>query len=190
MQYSFNRLLPWAAILSVILTAGTSFAQDAATGKYFTVTVHQGIGRQELLRKLRADYFLKMGPAFPTGKESDADALLSRTLDAIYLAVSDVLDIHMYSFSVDLEIFPDKRALGDELQACLGRRLDAPSFYFYDRNKIYIAYDEMTVGMLSHETAHAIISHYFVVQPPVKVQEILAGYVEYSMRKNTKESLK
>jgi hypothetical protein len=31
--------------------------------------------------------------------------------------------------------------------------------------------------------AHALISNYFVVAPPPKVQEILAGYVEYSVRK-------
>lgn len=31
---------------------------------------------------------------------------------------------------------------------------------------------------------HALMSHYFVVQPSVKIQEVLAGYVEYQLRKS------
>jgi hypothetical protein len=49
---------------------------------------------------------------------------------------------------------------------------------------VYISYPEMTIGMLGHKIAHAIISHYFVVPPPAKIQEVLAGYVEYSIRKS------
>ena len=36
---------------------------------------------------------------------------------------------------------------------------------------------------IAHEIAHAIINHYFVVPPSVKMQEILSGYVEYSLNK-------
>ena len=37
--------------------------------------------------------------------------------------------------------------------------------------------------VLGHEIGHAVISHYFVVLPSVKVQEVLAVYVEYQLRK-------
>jgi len=36
---------------------------------------------------------------------------------------------------------------------------------------------------LGHEIGHAVISNYFVVQPPIRIQEVLAGYVEYQLRK-------
>jgi len=57
------------------------------------------------------------------------------------------------------------------------------SFYVFDSNTIFISYQDLTLGMLGHEIAHAVISGYFVVPPPDKVQEVLAGYVEYSLRK-------
>ncbi len=176
------------AVLAAVLVSGNGFAQDTVNSKYFSLTVRDGVSKAELLKKLRADYFLQMGPALFAGesKDKDIDALLARTLDAIYLSVSDVLDIHMYSFSVNLEIFPDRSALSLELWPYLNKKIDVPSFYFYDKNKIYISYADLTLGMLSHEVAHSIISHYFVVQPPAKVQEVLAGYVEYSLQKMVK----
>ena len=187
---NFRRSLLGLIIVLVVSAPVNTFAQgETVSSKYFTLTIHPGVNKPELLKKLRADYFLQMGPAFSADRSNAAglDSLLGRTLDAIYLNISDVLDIHMYSFSVDLEIFPDKSALEDELQTYLGKRADMPSFYFYDKNKIFISYNDMTLGMLSHEIAHSIISHYFVVQPSVKVQEVLAGYVEYSVRKSVKE---
>ena len=188
---NFKRLSLGLVILLMVSAPVNVFAQggDTVNSKYFKLTIHPGVNKAELLKKLRADYFLQMGAAFSGDRSNNADmnGLLARTLDAIYLDVSDVLDIHMYSFSVDLEIFPDKSALADELQAYLGKRADMPSFYFYDKNKICISYSDMTLGMLSHEIAHSIISHYFVVQPSAKVQEVLAGYVEYSVRKSLKE---
>ena len=57
------------------------------------------------------------------------------------------------------------------------------SFYLYTNNTIYISFEDLTLEMLAHEIAHAVISRYFVVLPPAKVQEILCGYVEYILKK-------
>jgi hypothetical protein len=57
------------------------------------------------------------------------------------------------------------------------------SFFVNDLNTIYIAADHFDVGVLGHEIAHTVQSHYFVVAAPTKVQEVLAGYVEYQLRK-------
>lgn len=187
----FTRSVIGVTVLFALLRPGTCFAEESSgsvNSKYFNVTIHQGVSETGLLKKLRADYFLQMGAAFAGdgSRNGSTDALLGRTLDAIYLNVSDILDIHMYSFSIELDIFPDRRALAGELGKYLDKKPDVPSFYFYDKNRIYISYNDLTLGMLSHEIAHAIISHYFAVQPSVKVQEILAGYAEYSMRKVVK----
>ena len=54
---------------------------------------------------------------------------------------------------------------------------------FTDINTIYITAENFKKAVLGHEVAHAVISHYFVVQPSMKVQEVLAGYIEYQLRK-------
>ena len=63
--------------------------------------------------------------------------------------------------------------------------LDERSYYLHETNTVYISYKDLTLGMLGHEIAHAIISNYFVVLPSAEVQEILSGYVEYSLKKQT-----
>jgi len=57
------------------------------------------------------------------------------------------------------------------------------SFYVNDISAIYISGENFRREILGHEIAHAIINHYFVVSPPIKVQEILAKYIEYQLRK-------
>jgi hypothetical protein len=172
----------------MILTGGDVFAQDTVSSKYFKVTIHSGVDKAALLTKLYAGYFLQLSPVFSTSdlKGKNLSELLAKALDSIYLSVSDILDIHIYSLYIELEIFPDRAALVQELGKYFDKKIEVPSFYFYDKNKIYIAFNDMTLGMLAHEVAHAIISHYFVVQPSVKVQEILSGYVEYSLNKMVK----
>ncbi len=190
MPYTFKRLLFITAIilLAAVFLQRCAYAEQAIKSKYFNIYIGQGIDRTELLQKLNAHYFLQLKAAFSDENYKsgiDADDQVARTLDAIYLEVSDVLDIHMYSFSIDLEILANSSALSDELYPYLQKKINTPSFYFYDKNRIYISFADMTLGMLSHEIAHAIVSHYFVVPPPIKVQEVLAGYVEYSVRKTT-----
>ena len=190
MPYTFKKLLfiPAIILLAAVSLQAAASAEQTVKSKYFNIYIGQGIDRTELLQKLNAHYFLQLKAAFSDENYksgTDADDQMARTLDAIYLEISDILDIHMYSFSIDLEIVPGKDALSDELFKYLNKRLDMPSFYFYDRNRIYVSFADMTLGMLSHEIAHAIVSHYFVVPPSVKVQEVLAGYAEYSIRKVT-----
>jgi hypothetical protein len=37
--------------------------------------------------------------------------------------------------------------------------------------------------MIGHEMSHAIISRYFGIPAPVKVQEVSSMYVEYNLKK-------
>ena len=98
---NFKRLSLGLIVLFALLAPVNVFAQgDTVDSKYFKLTIHPGVNKTELLKKLRADYFLQMGAAFSGDRSNstDIDRLLARTLDAIYLDVSDVLDIHMYTF--------------------------------------------------------------------------------------------
>ena len=109
-------------------------------------------------------------------------------LDAVYLHACETLDIHMTSFRIRLEVLPDAAAVGQAVERFLGFVRQTPSFYHRDTNTIYISGADLRSGILAHETGHAVINHYFVVPPPEKMQEVLCGYVEYSlMRDSVKE---
>lgn len=153
-----------------------------AAGTYFEVYGDARADAYALLAKIDANYLLYA----PDGARA-ADAvsdILAKTVDGLYQEVSDILDIHMYSFKGSVVAFADQPALERFLKQQYGIDFSERSLYHFEKNTIYISLADATVGMLGHEIAHAIISHYFVVPPPEKVQEVLSGYVEYSLRKS------
>lgn len=167
-------------------------AEETITSKYFNIDLYDNIDKIQLLEKIDANYFLRLKSVLSSQENiegSDIETMIADTLDAIYAEVSDMLDMHLYSFSIDIEIVPDKASFVELLKNYPEEIAEMPSFYIYDNNKIYISYSDLNAGMLSHEIAHAIISHYFETPPPKKVQEVLAGYVGYSIRKLTEDAV-
>ncbi len=172
-----------------IIISSFVFAQEenlhlVAEGKYFSIYGSKNLDIISLLEKVNFNYFLHIG-VISKNDDQDLKALLADTLDALYLEVSDILDIHIYSYHGKIYIFPDKSYVSKVAGRYFLKDFNEVGFYLHQENAIYISLAELTLGVLAHEVAHAIISHYFVVPPPVKVQEILAGYVEYSLRKHT-----
>jgi hypothetical protein len=179
----------WAIIFSILLPC-SAFAQDQgkqiAQGTYFRVYSEGVADAYSVLSKIDMNYLVYSAG---TGNGSDnVSDILAKTLDGLYLEVSDILDIHIYSFKGTVQILPDRASLNSLFKKTYGIDFTERSIYYFEKDTIFISLADMTVGMLGHEIAHAIISHYFVVPPPARVQEVLCGYVEYSLRK-TRSSL-
>jgi hypothetical protein len=45
-------------------------------------------------------------------------------------------------------------------------------------NGYVITAEDFRVGMLGHEMGHCILDHYFAIQPPTKIAEMLCHYVD------------
>jgi hypothetical protein len=171
----------------IIILAAFAFYSQAALAwelktKYFHADIHNKVDSYRLLEKLNIKHFLHP-ETLSSSATNNVEGSLASVLDALYLEVSDILDIHMYDLEINLEIVPSKSYLSGRIRQYLKRDLNLPSFYLHDQKTVYISEEDLTVGMLAHEVAHAIVSHYFVVPPPHKIQEVLCGYVEYSIRK-------
>lgn len=175
-------------LITLLLYFNPAFAEDGqllAQSQYFTVYGYNDLDVYSLLNKLNFNYFLHMG-AITDREDPDLKQVLAKTLDSMYLEVSDTLDIHIYSFHGTIRILPTQSDVDTLVRGLFRRAFNERSFYVPEQNTIYISFADLTLGMLGHEVAHAIISHYFVVAPPARVQEILCGYVEYGLRKSTK----
>ena len=61
---------------------------------------------------------------------------------------------------------------------------ETQAFYQEDNRSIYISAEYFTREVLGHEIGHAIMSGYFVVQPSLKIQEVLCGYIAYQLKKS------
>lgn len=81
-------------------------------------------------------------------------------------------------------MFADEAALSQFIKHEYNIDFSGRSMYQSEKGIIYVSLTDMTAGMLGYEIAHAIISHYFVVPPPARVQDVLCGYVEYSLQKS------
>jgi hypothetical protein len=163
--------------------AGPDGLHVIAEGKYFTVWGYQGIDVKSIAAKLKFDYFLH--PDNLLEPEGGNRNVLAKSIDAIYLETSDILDIHSYNYHGRIKIVLGQKEVETAFKRVYGRDFPERSVYLLKDKTIYISGQDMTLGMLGHEIAHAIMNHYFVVPPSVKMQEILAGYVEYTLMKKT-----
>ncbi|MCK5581500.1 MAG: hypothetical protein KAJ18_09545 [Candidatus Omnitrophica bacterium] len=176
-------------IVSVVLTVSPSCAQEGdlqliGESQYFSIYGYKDLDIRELLFKLNFNHFLQVDSFLEEGGQGPEN-ILAKTMDALYLEISDILGIHIYSFRGNIKFYPDQASLNKVFRNFFEKDFHERSFYLHEKKTIYVSFADLTLGMLGHEAAHAIISHYFVVPPPEKVQEVLSGYVEFSLRKLT-----
>lgn len=172
--------------LAICSFGSRAFAQEAdlpllAQGEFFSIYAYPGIDPEELLQRLNFNYFFEVN-GLQTGRDSPKD-IVAKTFDAIYLEVSDTLGISAYAFKGKVKIFTDQQALNREYVAFFGKDFPERAFYLHEKGTLYFSMADLTLGMLAHEMAHVIMSHYFVIPPPARLQEILSGYAEYHFRK-------
>ena len=161
--------------------APCAYAETIET-KYFAVSLCEGCSLSGFAEKINATGLFRLDAL--SGKSADMRSVIKDGIDSLFLEVCDVLDTKLKSYRGRIVVYPDIVEVG---KAVYGNsqiiEASLPSVYIPSHNAIYISFKDTTAGMLAHEMAHAVISSYFVVAPPAKVQEILAGYVEYSIRK-------
>jgi hypothetical protein len=175
-----------AVIFFMITLCGSACAQGTgnliAGGTHFSVYSDNSIDAYGVLGKIDANYLIYSSGG--TAASDNVSDILAKSLDGLYQEVSDILDIHIYSFKGTVQVLPDRQSLSSYFKRAYGIDFDERSIYYFEKDIIYVSLADMTVGVLGHEIAHAIISHFFVVPPPAKIQEVLCGYVEYSLRKS------
>jgi len=157
---------------------------EQAEGQYFTVCYSPRADVGLLLSSLNVSSFDKLLVGNSAQKQTGFPAELGNALDTLFLRVSEILDMHLYSFHGKVKICRDYAQLNRIYRSFYNRDLNTQAFYAQEVNTIYISEDNFKLEILGHEIAHAIMCNYFVVSPSVKIQEILAMYVEYQLRKS------
>lgn len=191
----FRRYVPIAILAAIILISSVSagfclddgfVAARKIQGRYFTIFYESEVDTQALLKQL------DIGPSdrLLAGKSIDTNFSpqeeLAEMLDTLFIRVCSILDMRLYNdFRGQIKICRSDQQLRQVYFNLLSQELNSNfPFYIHHFNAIYVSAENFTRGAMGHEIAHAVISHYFVVLPPPKTQEILAGYVEYQLRKD------
>ena len=180
-------------ILFFFIALGKVYGYDDGFGqakklktKQFTVYYSPQVDISVLAKKLKiSSSDRSLAGIDPKLSASSSQPELADALDVLFLSISNILDMNLYSFQGAIKICRDINQLADIYTNVFGSSLGGRySFYASDLDTIYISQEHFQREVLGHEIAHAIISHHFVVQPPVKASEVLSGYVEYQLRKN------
>jgi hypothetical protein len=155
-------------------------AQDGVfKSKYCTVHYSDQAQLDEFSSKIHGGAFLRKFDQILVGRvgmsnESD----LAQYLDQLFKRVQLVLDMPLPGLRVEIQIHGSEDGVKRAFTALNGGSTDAPAFYWQKTNTIHIQTGCLTVGMLGHEMGHCIIDHYFAIQPPTKIAEMLCHYVD------------
>jgi hypothetical protein len=170
---------------SVVFAVEDGFvATKKNRGKHFTVFYDSSVNVSVLTKQLNISASDRLLAGKAPENSSSPEEELVEMLDILFIRVCDILDMRLYKFEGNIKICQDDECLKRIYLCLFGQKLkQANSFYSYDLNTIYVSVQNFKGSVLGHEIAHAVISHYFVVLPSVKIQEVLAGYVEYQLRK-------
>jgi hypothetical protein len=104
--------------------------------------------------------------------------LAKNRVDRIVDMVSGLLDMHPPNLHFSIQLFRTQAEL-DTAWRNQGMMGSAPmAFYAHATRSIAVSLDNITDRILAHEIAHAIICHYFGTPPPMRMQEVLAQYVD------------
>jgi hypothetical protein len=162
-------------------------AAKRITAEHFTILYQADTDIFSLIEALNISPSDKLLAGRGSASGLSPEAELAEALDTLFIRVCDTLDMRLYkSFQGTIKICSNNEALCRTYFNLFSSELNSNyPFYVHSFNTIYISAENFTVAMLGHEIAHAVISHYFVVLPSVKIQEVLAGYVEYQLRKNS-----
>jgi len=160
-------------------------AAEKLESKYFTIYLASKTDISGLNRELdmASSDMLIAGENAGWG-QGGAGTMLARMVDTLFLRACGILDMNLYSFHGSIKVCRDTAQTEEIYQNLFSRDLGSRvSFYVFDLNTIYIAAGSFRKEILGHEIAHALICHYFAVSPTIKIQEVLAAYVEYQLRR-------
>ncbi len=151
--------------------------------RYFKIFLEEGVNTQSLVMRISVPPAIKGIIKKPV---DFADSYtLSNQLDLLYLAVCEIMDVRLKKFKCDIKICKDTASLNDISSRFFGRPIRTGGFYAAQLNTLYIDAENVDINILGHELSHAVQCNYFIVPPPAKLQEVLAGYVEFTFRKYT-----
>ncbi len=113
------------------------------------------------------------------GEELNPDEELKRYVDKLFQKVQLILDMPRPKLKIKMRLFSEY----DDLMKVYnkytkGKGASPPAFFMESENTIFINVRAVTRGILAHEMAHAVISDYFIIDPPSNVAEILCRYVD------------
>jgi len=145
--------------------------------EFFTISYPKELDIKKIHGRINTRFINVHLPASPSSKRNPEE-LLAYKFDLIFKKVQTILDMYPRGIRVKVKIYQNPEELLEVYDGISGSAKSATSFYIHKQRTIYTTVKSISEAVLSHEIAHSIIDHYFIILPPRKIQELLAMYVE------------
>ena len=115
---------------------------------------------------------------------------VSGVLDVLYMGVAEIMDMRLRKFRCSVKICKDTDTFEKLKESIYGQKTDQRrSFYLPQSNTIYINSEKPDISAVGYAMSQAIQTNYFIVPAPESLQEITAGYVEFELKRYTKNNI-
>jgi hypothetical protein len=104
-------------------------------------------------------------------------------VDTVVERVMEILEMFPKGMKFKIVFHDNKEEVREAYRKIYGFSPDFIAFYSPKTRTLHLSLEDISLRVLAHETAHAVIDHYFGIAPPSKVHEVLAQYVEENIEK-------
>nr|MBU1328619.1 hypothetical protein [Candidatus Omnitrophota bacterium] len=175
------------AVICLFISAKSVYSQEenrsVFSSKFCTVFYDNDVDLKKMNRRIRLGFSNFYSPRkYGESSGLSMEDILSDKLDAIFNKAEEILDMYPAKIHVAINVYKTQKDLDKVYEEFFNEPNKAISFYIYKTNTIYTIETQLNENILSHEMAHCIIDHYFVILPPRKVQEMLAVYVDVHLK--------
>ena len=187
LKMRLRKYLILIAIIYLSISAKSVYSQkensNVFSSKFCTVFYDNDVDLKRMNRRINLGFSNFYSPR-KYGKSSglSVEDILSDKLDAIFNKAEEILDMYPAKIHVAINVYKTQKDLDKVYEEFFNEPNNAVSFYIYKTNTIYTVEFQLNENILSHEMAHCIIDHYFVILPPRKIQEMLAVYVDVHLK--------
>jgi len=98
--------------------------------------------------------------------------------DAVLEQVEMIMDMFPTKIKITIMLLPSRQDVQKMYDTLYKKRVDYLAFYSPKEKTLFISVPDANIRVFAHEMAHAVIDHYFKVQPPEKIHEVLSQYAE------------
>lgn len=175
--------LPFMGLILFLSLPGIVRSAEAGTYKYqsrfFTISYDNPDQLKKFARKVQPDALTStLNKVFLGDSNNSNGTNLDRFIDRLFQRIQIILDMPMPKLHVGIELHWDQQEISEAYRQTMGTGTDSQAFYSQATNTIHLQVEKLSIGILAHEMAHAILDHFFVIRPPPKISEMLCQYVD------------
>lgn len=189
MARRLTRSALFLALVFVLLCGLPGFvhAEKIYKTKYFDVIYDHTEQLEQMAEKLRPGAVTATLNRIMVSSGGQEETLGS-LIDRLFKRVQMLLEMYIKKKRFIIRLYDSKQEILEAFERTGGavsqyQNSKPPAFYAHKKKIIYLQTRELHMGMLAHEMGHAIQFAYFVIAPPLKVQEMLCQYIDKEITK-------